>query len=208
MSERRACRVLGQPRAVQRYTARVRDDEAPLTGQIVELALSLRDGRFRLRRSEACRGCEHFIRWYTEHGTPWLERRMARWAEWMGVEPKGVAVRDLGYGWGSCGHARRVNFHWVTMLPPPPIVDYVIVHELAHLAVPNHGPAFWRKVGLALPEYEMRKAWLTAHGGAAGAEVISSSLSRRYASPPCRTDGALNNCFIKSSTMPSISAGS
>lgn len=38
MSERRACRVLGQPRAVQRYTARVRDDEAPLTGRIVELA--------------------------------------------------------------------------------------------------------------------------------------------------------------------------
>jgi hypothetical protein len=38
VSERRACRVLGQPRAVQRYTARVRDNEAPLTGRIVELA--------------------------------------------------------------------------------------------------------------------------------------------------------------------------
>ena len=130
-----------------------------------EPVLSLRDGRFRLQRSEACRGREHFIRWYTEHGTPWLKRRMERWAERMGVEPKGVAVRDLGYRWGSCGHARRVNFHWATMLLPPPIVDYVIVHELAHLAVPNHGPAFWRKVGLALPEYEIRKAWLATHGG-------------------------------------------
>jgi predicted metal-dependent hydrolase len=130
-----------------------------------EAVLSLRDGRFRLQRSEARRGREHFIRWYTEHGTPWIARRIKHWAERMRVEPKGVAVRDLGYRWGSCGHARLVNFHWATMLLPPSIVDYVIVHELAHLAVPNHGPAFWRKVGLALPEYESRKSWLASHGG-------------------------------------------
>ena len=127
--------------------------------------LSLREGRFRLRRSEAGRGRDHFIRWYTEHGAPWLERRMKVWAERMGVEPKGVAVRDLGYRWGSCGHARLVNFHWATMLLPPPIVDYVIVHELAHLAVPNHGPRFWRRVAITMPEYESRKAWLADHGG-------------------------------------------
>lgn|GEM_PF-1327789 len=110
-------------------------------------------------------GSSQYREGHAQHGSPWLKRRMERWAERMGVEPKGVAVRDLGYRWGSCGHARRVNFHWATMLLPSPIVDYVIVHELAHLAVPNHGPAFWRRVGLALPEYEIRKAWLVAHGG-------------------------------------------
>lgn len=130
-----------------------------------EAPLALGDGRFRLVRGEASRGREHFIRWYTEHGTPWLERRMEPWAGRMVVDPKGVAVRDLGYRWGSCGHARLLNFHWATMLLPPTIVDYIIVHELAHLAVPNHGPRFWRTVARAMPEYEARRAWLAEQGG-------------------------------------------
>ena len=125
----------------------------------------MRDGCFRLGRSEARRGREHFIRWYTERGTPGIARRMKHWSQRMGVVSRGVAVRDLGYRWGSCGHSRLVNFHWATMLLPPSIVDYAIVRERAQLAVPTHGPGFWRKAGLAMPEYESRKSWLTAHGG-------------------------------------------
>ena len=128
-------------------------------------ALKLEGGRFKLVREEVSEGREHFIRWYMERGKPWLNRRVKGWASRMGVEPKGVEVRDLGFRWGSCGKARNVNFHWATMLLPASVVDYVIVHELAHLIEPNHTPEFWQRVGRALPEYEQRKAWLAEHGG-------------------------------------------
>lgn len=101
----------------------------------------------------------------SEHAAPWLTRRVAGWAPRMGVEPKCVEVRDLGFRWGSCGQAGRVNFHWATILLPPSVIDYVIVHELAHLIEPHHTPEFWKRVGRALPEYDQRKGWLAEHGG-------------------------------------------
>ncbi len=48
---------------------------------------------------------------------------------------------------------------------PVSVVDYIIVHELAHLIEPRHTPAFWLRVGQALPEYEQRKTWLAEQGG-------------------------------------------
>ena len=94
-----------------------------------------------------------------------MRKRVAEWASRIGVAPKGVEVRDLGFRWGSCGQAGGVNFHWATILLPASIVDYVVVHELTHLVEANHTPEFWRRVARALPEYAQRKAWLAEHGG-------------------------------------------
>lgn len=127
--------------------------------------LKLEAGRFRLLRPLAPDGREQFVRWYTEHARHWLKRRVKGWAARMGVEPKGVEVRDLGFRWGSCGQPGNLNFHWATILLPVSIVDYVIVHELAHLVEPNHTPEFWLRVGRALPEFEQRKGWLAEQGG-------------------------------------------
>ena len=81
------------------------------------------------------------------------------------MRPNGWRVHDLGFRWGSCGQAGAVNFHWAAITLPASVVDYVIVHELAHLLGPNHTPEFWLRVGRALPEYDQLKAWLAKHGG-------------------------------------------
>ncbi len=127
--------------------------------------LKLETGRFKLKRALAPQGRNHFIRWYTDHARTWLRRRVRGWSSRMGREPPGVEGRDLGFRWGSCGQTGGVNFHWATILLPATVVDYVIVHELAHLEAPNHTPEFWQRVGRSLPEYEQRKAWLAEHGG-------------------------------------------
>lgn len=127
--------------------------------------LRLEAGRFRLRRSAVPQGRETFIRWYSDHALPWLTRRVGDWAPRMGVHPQVVEVRDLGFRWGSCGKGGTVNFHWASILLPPSAVDYVIVHELAHLKEPNHTPDFWRRVDRAMPDFEKRKAWLAERGG-------------------------------------------
>ena len=127
--------------------------------------LKLEAGRFKLLRRLSPEGREQFVRWYTEHATRWLRRRVRDWAARMGVNPRGLEVRDLGFRWGSCGQTGVVNFHWATILMPPRVVDYVVVHELAHLVEPNHTTEFWRVVERSMPEYEQRKAWLAEHGG-------------------------------------------
>jgi len=130
-----------------------------------DVPMKLEGGRFKLLRTLAPHGREHFIRWCTDHAPSWLKRRVESWAPRMDVEPRRVEVRDLGYRWGSCGQSGGVNFHWATILLPPGVIDYLIVHELAHLAEPHHTPEFWRRVARALPEYEQRKAWLAEQGG-------------------------------------------
>lgn len=130
-----------------------------------DVPLKLEAGRFKFVRDQADQGREHFVRWYTDHARPWLRKRVEHWASRMGVKPAGVEIRDLGFRWGSCGQAGGVNFHWGTILLPPSVVDYVVVHELAHLVEPNHTPEFWARVARTLPEYEQRKAWLAEHGG-------------------------------------------
>ena len=127
--------------------------------------LKLVAGRFNLLRPLASNGREQFVHWYTEHAKPWLRRRVPAWGSRMGGEPTGVEVRDLGFRWGSCGQAGNVNFHWATILLPAGVVDYVIVHELAHIMEPNHTPEFWLRVGRTLPDYEQRRTWLAGHGG-------------------------------------------
>ena len=78
----------------------------------------------------------------------------------IGRRPERVVVQDLGYRWGSCGKNGRINFHFKTIMLPPRIVDYVIVHELAHLFEAHHTPQFWRRVERAMPDFAVRKQWL------------------------------------------------
>ncbi len=127
-------------------------------------AVKLVHGRFRLFRREAKRARDHFVAWYAERGRRWLARRVAEWSPRLGTKSAIVEVRELGFRWGSCGR-ERVNFNWSTMTLPPAIIDYVIVHELAHLQHPHHGPAFWAAVSRAMPDHERRKRWLAENGG-------------------------------------------
>jgi predicted metal-dependent hydrolase len=146
-----------------------------------DIPLKLVHGRFLLRRSDAAGGRACFIRWYVERGTIWLERRVPRFASRIGAAPTNVEVRDLGFRWGSCGRAGNVSFHWATILLPPAVIDYVIVHELAHLLEARHTPRFWAAVERVMPDYESRRSRI-AELGRACADLFDSPTSSRSGS--------------------------
>lgn len=127
-------------------------------------SLKLVGGRFCLHRDCVDDGRSHFINWYSTRGQDWLEKKVAEYAPRLEVDPRGVNVQDLGYRWGSCGKGQKVYFHWKTILLPRHIAEYVVVHELAHMHVPHHTPAFWRLVERTLPDSDRRKQWLARHG--------------------------------------------
>ena len=67
--------------------------------------------------------------------------------------------------WGSCSSLGNLNFHWKLALMPEEVLDYVVVHELAHRKHMNHSPLFWKEVEQILPDYKVRRKWLRDHGG-------------------------------------------
>jgi predicted metal-dependent hydrolase len=129
--------------------------------------VKLERGRLMMRRDLAAGGfgSRAMIDWYRTRALRWLPRRIEPWARRMGVRPTGLDVRDLGYRWGSLGRSDRINLHWATMQLPPSLIDYVIVHELAHVHVPHHTPDFWLRVERALPTFQTAK-WDLARVGA------------------------------------------
>lgn len=110
-------------------------------------------GRLELRRDCLDDPAGHIVRWYRRVGEPWLLKRVVPWAEALGVTVAGLRVLPLGYRWGSCSHTGHVNIHWAAMQLTPDLVDYVLVHELAHLKRPDHSAEFWRIVERALPNH-------------------------------------------------------
>ena len=124
-------------------------------------------GRFHLPAAELDQGAAAMRRWYTNVGIKWLRRRIRPWAARMGEESVRVEVRDLGYRWGSARPQtgpQRINIHWATLQLPPSLIDYVLVHELAHLREANHTPEFWSIVERLMPGYQTPKTTLAAVG--------------------------------------------
>jgi hypothetical protein len=89
---------------------------------------------------------------------PLLERLAAR----TGLEPTGVRIGRQRSRWGSCSSAGRVNLNCGLLFVRPPLVEYLIIHELCHLRHLNHSPRFWRLVGTHLPGYEALERELAA----------------------------------------------
>jgi hypothetical protein len=146
----------------------VDDQDAPV---------KLTHGRLRLRRNEPDSAAA-LKAWYRATGTTWLRRRLRPWSDRTGTEAI-LAVRDLGYRWGS-HRAGRLNIHWATLQLPPALVDYVLVHELVHALRPIHDDPFWRNVERVMPDYAERQRRLAESGaGVWLGDIASSDRSRR-----------------------------
>jgi len=103
-------------------------------------------------------------RWYREQAAEEFAARVARWAPEVGATPSRVLVRAQRRRWGSCAADGSLRLNWRLMLADLAIVDYVVVHELAHLLVPSHSPAFWDVVAQVLPDHRARRRRLVEAG--------------------------------------------
>jgi predicted metal-dependent hydrolase len=86
-----------------------------------------------------------------------LTAKTLAFAERMGVMPLSVKINGAKTRWGSCSAKRSINFSWRLIMADDDVVDYVVVHELAHITQMNHSPRFWTLVAAVLPDYEERQ---------------------------------------------------
>lgn len=89
-----------------------------------------------------------------------LPDRVAHYARLMELCPSGVKITSARTRFGSCSVKDSLCFSWRLMDYPDAAVDYVVVHELAHIVHKNHGPQFWTLVAQYLPDYRERRALL------------------------------------------------
>ncbi len=102
--------------------------------------------------------------WLREAARFAIAARVAARAAEMGLAYDRVAIRDQKTRWGSCSRAGNLNFNWRLALAPPAVLDYVVVHELAHRVEMNHSVRFWRVVARYCPTYGTHRLWLRKHG--------------------------------------------
>lgn len=84
----------------------------------------------------------------------------------MGLVPRSVQIRDQRTKWGACTSRGTVTFNWKLVMAPPAVLDYVVVHELAHLREMNHSKRFWDLVARHCPEFARHRDWLRRNGQA------------------------------------------
>ena len=86
-----------------------------------------------------------------------LPEKVAQWAARMGVRPAGITVTSARTRFGSCSGKNRLSFSLYLMAYPEEAIDYVVVHELAHIRHHDHSPAFYREVARYLPDWRQRR---------------------------------------------------
>ena len=142
--------LLGVPHRIRRELdpaappVRIVDGEIRVRGDPAHLARRVRDHLVAAARAE-------------------LVPRAHRLAARIGRQVARVNVRDTTSRWGSCSGGGNLSFSWRLVLAPEPVLEYVVAHEVAHLAEMNHGPHFWRLVESLTPGSAGPRAWLKRH---------------------------------------------
>ncbi|MEC2072481.1 M48 family metallopeptidase [Alkalihalophilus marmarensis] len=105
-----------------------------------------------------------FKKWYLQHGEQKIHDRMAIYTEKMNITYSNLQLKEQKMRWGTCTADGSIYLNWRIVMAPISIIDYLLVHELAHIVHANHSKDFWRLVGTILPDFEERKEWLRVNG--------------------------------------------
>ncbi len=101
--------------------------------------------------------------WYRQQAEKLIGRRASELRTRLAVTYSRLSIRGARTRWGSCSHKGNLNFNWRLMMVPPSVIDYVIIHELAHLKELNHTERFWRLVAEHCPRWRKHRRWLKDH---------------------------------------------
>jgi predicted metal-dependent hydrolase len=101
----------------------------------------------------------------------WLKRRVrldvreivGAYEKRFDLKPRSIRVAEFATGWGSCGPSGTIHIDWRLVFAPKRVLEYVVVHELAHLKHRSHGELFWEFLSSILPDFERPKGWLDAN---------------------------------------------
>ncbi len=156
------------PQTARQFVA---GERFPYLGQ--EYALSVLPGPgtglrfgsgFLLNKKSQSEAALLFEKWYKAAARKILTERTRFYAQKFGLKYQKIRISSARTRWGSCSSRGTLSFTWRLVMAPLDVVDYVVVHELAHLRHPNHSAAFWAEVAGMMPDYQTHRDWLKKNG--------------------------------------------
>lgn len=121
-------------------------------------------GKFLISQQNLSQGKAILEQWYKQKAKEKITPLVERYAKQLGVEYNSILISDLKFTWGSCTLKGNLNFNWRLIKAPLFVINYVVVHELAHLIELNHSERFWNIVKVQMPNYLEAKEWLKGNG--------------------------------------------
>ncbi len=113
--------------------------------------------------SESKRLDQELEQWYREQVSQLIPVKVAKLSVEMGVTYGRLSIRGQKTCWGSCSRKGNISLNWKLIMAPESVIEYVIIHELAHLKELNHSRMFWQLVSEYCPEWRQHKKWLRDH---------------------------------------------
>lgn len=118
------------------------------------------DNAFFLSKNLISCAREIFINWYKAKALSEITNRAFYYSNKYGFEFSKIKISNAKTRWGSCSHKGNIYINWTLIMAPEDILDYVIIHELVHLEIPNHSKAFWNRLEIIYPNFIEAKKWL------------------------------------------------
>ena len=104
------------------------------------------------------------IKMYNHQAKNIISFKVNFYSKIMNVTPKALKINSASTRWGSCSGKKSLNFSWKIIFAKDEIIDYLVVHELAHIKQLNHSEKFWDEVKKVIPDYNNRRKELTELG--------------------------------------------
>ncbi|GLS24817.1 M48 family metallopeptidase [Marinibactrum halimedae] len=109
---------------------------------------------------------DRLTQWYKQEASVVLAEKSRDMAHRLGLASilGNIKIRQTKTRWGHCTSKGDLQFNWLIMLAPEPVIDYLVAHEVCHLRHFNHSRAFWTLVESVCPEFRQHRQWLKLHG--------------------------------------------
>lgn len=130
----------------------------------VRPALSFTGDEFRLSKSAQTDAPQLFAAWYQKQACQVIDVRVKLYTQRFHLEYTRLRISSARTRWGSCSTSGTLSFTWRLVMAPLEVIDYVVIHELAHLVEHNHSQRFWNRVAAMMPGFQQHLKWLKANG--------------------------------------------
>lgn len=122
------------------------------------------DGKFYISKRALPIADQLLTDWLKAKAREYIIPKTNAFAASLGVEYKNIRISEMRYRWGTCSKKNNLNFNWRLIKAPLNVIDYVIVHEAAHILESGHGKDFWQIIKIQLPHFQAAKDWLKDNG--------------------------------------------
>jgi hypothetical protein len=114
----------------------------------------------------------HIQEWYRRQTGQIIAERLPPISQRLGLDYNKFSIKKQRSRWASCSKKKNLNFNLLLAAAPQQVIDYVIIHELAHLVVMDHSKKFWDLVATFDPDYRNHKVWLEDHAPVIGVQDL------------------------------------